>query len=155
MAQIFLNSFGQTGTLVIWSFVVIGQYMMGSSMVLAASRQTFAFARDGALPFSSLYCMNRFTGTPVNTVWFVVVISALLGLLSLAGTQATNAVFVVSVTGLYVAYAIPIAVRFIFKNDFKPGSFNLGIFASPSKDAHPTPYRVSPLPPFLSPSWHS
>ncbi|KAF8130354.1 amino acid/polyamine transporter I [Boletus edulis] len=132
MAQIFLNSFGKTGTLVIWSFVVIGQYMMGSSMVLAASRQTFAFARDGALPFSSiLYRMNHFTGTPVNTVWFVVVISALLGLLSLAGTQATNAVFAVSVTGLYVAYAIPIAVRFIFKNDFKPGSFNLGIFSLP------------------------
>ncbi|KAF8553642.1 hypothetical protein OG21DRAFT_1497597, partial [Imleria badia] len=68
MAQIFLNSFGQTGTLAIWTFVVLGQYMMGSSMVLAASRQSFAFARDGALPLSSiLYRMNGFTGTPVNT----------------------------------------------------------------------------------------
>ena len=33
MAQIFLNSFGQKGTLALWSFVVLVQYMMGSSMV--------------------------------------------------------------------------------------------------------------------------
>ncbi|KAG6370727.1 amino acid/polyamine transporter I [Boletus reticuloceps] len=132
MAQIFLNSFGQTRTLVVWSFVVLGQYMMGSSMVLAASRQSFAFARDGALPFSSiLYRMNRFTGTPVNTVWFVAAIATLLGLLSLAGAQAINAVFALSVTGLYVAYSIPIAARFIFTNNFKPGPFNLGIFSLP------------------------
>jgi len=132
MAQIFLNSFGQTGTLVIWSFVVLGQYMMGSSIVLAASRQSFAFARDGALPFSSiLYRMNDYTGTPVNTVWFVATISTLLGLLSLAGAQAIDAVFALSVTGLYVAFSIPIAARFIFENDFKPGPFSLGIFSLP------------------------
>ena len=104
--------------------------------VLASSRQTFAFARDGALPLSGvLYRMNRFTGTPVNTVWFVAVISVVLGFLSLVGTQAINAVFALSVTGLYVAYSMPIAARFIFKNDFKPGPFNLGIFVSLSSDA--------------------
>ncbi|KAG9311034.1 amino acid/polyamine transporter I [Chiua virens] len=132
MAQIFLQSFGQKGTLILWSFVVLGQYMMGSSMVLAASRQSFAFARDGALPLSNiLYRMNSFTGTPVNTVWWVAAIAALLGLLALAGAQAIDAVFALSVTGLYVAYSIPIAARFIFKNNFKPGPFNLGIFSLP------------------------
>lgn len=132
MAQIFFNSFGQNGTLVVWAFVVIAQHMMGSSMVLAASRQSFAFSRDGALPLSRiLYRMNSITGTPVNTVWFVIVASALLGLLSFAGTQAINAVFAVSVTGLYVAYSIPIAARFMFDNNFKPGPFHLGIFSLP------------------------
>ncbi len=39
------------------------------SQVLAASRQTFAFSRDGALPLSGwLYRMNGYTKTPVNTV---------------------------------------------------------------------------------------
>ncbi len=33
MAQIFLNGLGQEGTLVLWSFVILVQYMMGSSMV--------------------------------------------------------------------------------------------------------------------------
>lgn len=36
MAQIFFNSFGQNGTLALWAFVVIVQYMMGSSMVRQA-----------------------------------------------------------------------------------------------------------------------
>ncbi|KAG2047467.1 amino acid transporter [Suillus hirtellus] len=132
MAQIFFNSFGQKGTLALWSFVVLVQYMMGSSMVLASSRQTFAFSRDGALPFSSvLYRMNSFTKTPVNTVWFVAIISIILGLLSFAGPQAINAIFSLSVTALYIAYSIPIIARFVFTNDFKPGPFNLGIFSIP------------------------
>ena len=76
--------------------------------------------------------MNSFTGTPVNTVWFTAAISALLGLLSLAGPQAIGAVFALSVTGLYVAYSVPIVARFIFKNNFKPGPFHLGIFVSSS-----------------------
>ena len=33
MAQIFLNSLGQKATLVMWSFIILVQYMMGSSMV--------------------------------------------------------------------------------------------------------------------------
>ena len=102
--------------------------------------------------------MNSFTGTPVNTVWFVAATAIPLGLLALAGAQAIDAIFALSVSGLYVAYAIPIAARFIFKNNFKPGPFNLGIFVSPSPNtqqnkADPIPYRVSPLPSFPCPSW--
>ena len=105
--------------------------MMGSSMLLAASRQSFAFARDGALPFSSvLYRMNGYTKTPVNTVWFCAFFSALMGLLAFAGEQAINAIFSISVIALYVAYAIPITARFVFENDFRPGPFYLGWFVS-------------------------
>jgi len=105
---------------------------MGSSMLLAASRQTFAFSRDGALPFSTwLYRMNAFTGTPVNSVWFDAVLALVLGLLAFAGTQAINAVFAISVTALYVAYAVPVIARFLCTNDFKPGPFSLGIFGLP------------------------
>jgi amino acid transporter len=97
--------------------------------LLAASRQTFAFARDGALPLSGwLYRMNGYTKTPINTVIYVATFALLLGLLSFAGPSATNAIFSLAVVALYVAYAIPIAARFIFKNDFQPGSFNLGVF---------------------------
>lgn len=112
--------------------------MMGSSMVLAASRQSFAFARDGALPFSSiLYRMNGYTGTPVNTVGFVVALALLLGLLVFAGAQAINAVFAISVTALYIAYAIPIAARVVWRkqNGWTPGAFSLGAFVSPRPPA--------------------
>ncbi|PAV15638.1 amino acid transporter [Pyrrhoderma noxium] len=132
MATIFFNSFGQRATLGIWAIVVIVQYFMGTSMLLASSRQVFAFSRDGALPFSSiLYKMNSYTETPVNTVWFSSLCAALLGLLVFAGEQAINAVFSISVVALYIAYAIPIVARFAFKNDFKPGPFNLGFFSLP------------------------
>jgi len=132
MAQIFFNSFGQKATLAIWAFVVIVQFMMGSSMLLAASRQTFAFSRDSALPFSGwLYRMNGYTGTPVNTVVFDGVSALLLGLLVFAGNQAINAIFGISIVGLYIAYAIPIAARFLGTNNFEPGPFSLGIFSLP------------------------
>ncbi|KAH9834444.1 APC amino acid permease [Rhodofomes roseus] len=132
MAQIFFNAFGKNGTLALWAFVVLVQYMMGSSMVLAASRQSFAFSRDGALPFSSwLYRMNSFTGTPVNTVYFTCAFSLLLGLLAFAGDAAINAIFSLSVVALYVAYAIPIAARFLGDNDFQPGPFSLGRWSAP------------------------
>ncbi|EKM52368.1 uncharacterized protein PHACADRAFT_260687 [Phanerochaete carnosa HHB-10118-sp] len=132
MAQIFFNSFGQKGALAVWAFIVITQYMMGSSMVLAASRQSFAFARDGALPFSGLlYRMNKYTKTPVNTVWFTCGFAALLGLLVFAGEQAINAIFSLSIVALYIAYAIPIAARFLGQNNFQPGPFSLGIFGAP------------------------
>jgi amino acid transporter len=132
MAAIFNQSFGHKGTLTLWAFVVLVQYMMGSSMLLAASRQTFAFSRDRALPFSSwLYRMNNYTGTPVNTVIFVAFFALLLGLLSFAGSQAIDAIFEIGVTALYIAYSIPIAARWLGDNKFKPGPFSLGFMVSP------------------------
>ncbi|KAF8841440.1 amino acid transporter [Paxillus ammoniavirescens] len=132
MAQIFLNSFGKTWTLVIWSFVVLVQYMMGSSQLLAASRQSFAFARDGALPLSDLlYRFNKYTGTPVNTVWFDSLMALLVGLLALSGPAAVSAVFSISVTAQYVAFMTPIIARFAFENNFKPGPFSLGVLSAP------------------------
>ncbi|KAF8606392.1 APC amino acid permease [Ceratobasidium sp. AG-I] len=151
LAAIFYNSFGEKATLGIWSVVVLTQWGMGSSIVLATSRQVFAFSRDGAMPFSGwLYRMNEFTETPVNTVWFSVFIAALLGLLAFAGDAAIGAVFSacgkscsslkysdyvaqqISVIGLYIAYTIPIGARFIFKgHNYKPGPFNLGAFGLP------------------------
>ncbi|KAJ3483085.1 hypothetical protein NLI96_g6547 [Meripilus lineatus] len=130
MAQIFFNSFGRKGTLAIWAIVVITQHMMGSSMVLASSRQAFAFSRDGALPFSRfLYRINNYTKTPVNAVWFVAISAIALGLLVFAGPSAINAVFSIGVTALYIAYSLPILARFLGGNEFKPGPFTLGRFS--------------------------
>ena len=72
--------------------------------------------------------MNRYTGTPVNTVISDALLAIVLGLLAFAGPQAINATFSLSVVGLYVAYSIPIAARYLGTNDFKPGPFSLGVF---------------------------
>lgn len=72
--------------------------------------------------------MNSYTQTPVNVVWFDASWALALGLLIFAGEQAINAIFSMSVTAIYIAYAIPIVVRFTGGTDFQPGPFNLGIF---------------------------
>ncbi|KAF8152248.1 amino acid permease-domain-containing protein [Crassisporium funariophilum] len=132
MAEIFLNGFGRTPTLALWSFVVIAQYMIGANILLASSRQVFAFSRDRALPFSGwLYRINAYTKTPVNTVWFAAALSTALGLLVFAGPVAVNAVFSLVVTSLYFAYVIPISARFIGQNNFKPGPFSMGVMSLP------------------------
>lgn len=105
--------------------------MMGSSCLLVGSRQTFAFARDGALPFSQyLNRINGYTRTPVNTVWFDAALVLAIGFLAFTGTQAIDAVFTIAVTASYVSYITPITTRFVFKNNFKPGPFSLGKLVS-------------------------
>ncbi|RKU43748.1 GABA-specific high-affinity permease [Coniochaeta pulveracea] len=53
MAQIYYDALGKHGTMGFMSFLFIVQFFMGLSIVVAASRQFWAFSRDGALPFSS------------------------------------------------------------------------------------------------------
>lgn len=132
MAQILFNSLGQKKALILWCLIILAEYMVASNCLLVGSRQTFAFARDGALPLSRyLYRINRYTGTPVNTVWFDAVCVLAIGLLSFVSTQAINAVFSIAVTASYIAFITPITTRFAFKNNFKPGPFYLGRLSFP------------------------
>ncbi|TFK86126.1 APC amino acid permease [Polyporus arcularius HHB13444] len=132
MATILFNSLGRNGTLAIWTVVVVAQFLMGSSSLIAASRQVFAFARDGALPFSSvIYRVNPHTQTPVNAVWASVLVALLLGLLAFAGPAANSAIFSLAVAGQYTAFAIPIMCRFLGGREWKPGPFTLGRFGFP------------------------
>ncbi len=101
--------------------------------LLATSRQLFAFARDGALPFSStLHRINSYTGTPFAAVWFCATGSFLIGLLAFAGETATNAIFAMSVGALYLAYIVPIACFVLAKGTDRArvGPFTLGRFVS-------------------------
>ncbi|KAG2145191.1 amino acid/polyamine transporter I [Suillus clintonianus] len=132
MAQILFNALGQRKALGLWCLIISAEYMVASNCLLVGSRQTFAFARDGALPFSRyLYRINRYTGTPVNTVWFDAICILAIGLLAFVSIEAINAIFSIAVTASYVAYITPITTRFAFKNDFKPGPFNLGKLSLP------------------------
>jgi amino acid transporter len=66
---------------------------MTASLVLPASRQAFAFSRDGALPFSRyFYHVDKWSGTPVRTVWLVVFCAMPLGLLGFADPVNLSAI---------------------------------------------------------------
>ncbi|KAJ6631199.1 APC amino acid permease [Mycena sp. CBHHK59/15] len=132
MATILFNSFGKQGTLAIWCLIIVVQFMIGTTILTASSRENFAFARDGGLPFSSvIYRINPYSGTPVNSVWVSATIAGLLGLLSFAGPAAIGAIFSLSVVAQYISDSIPIAARFLGQNDFQPGPFSLGKFSFP------------------------
>ncbi|TFY50909.1 hypothetical protein EVG20_g11261, partial [Dentipellis fragilis] len=45
--------------------------------------------------------------------------------------NAISAIFSLGVVAQYTAYTIPIAARYLGKNDFKKGPFHLGIFSLP------------------------
>ena len=67
------------------------KYVTGAAQAVDASRVVFAFARDNALPGSRYWKkMNRYTQTPVNAVWFVIVISSICGVLSFSPTALTS-----------------------------------------------------------------
>lgn len=55
MAQIYYDALGKQGAMGFIAFLFIVQYLMGYSITIAASRQMWAFSRDGALPFSSFF----------------------------------------------------------------------------------------------------
>ena len=55
MAQIYYDALGKRGAIGFMSLLFIVQSLMGLSILVAASRQTWAFSRDGALPFSSFF----------------------------------------------------------------------------------------------------
>ncbi|EMD30988.1 hypothetical protein CERSUDRAFT_163578 [Gelatoporia subvermispora B] len=132
VATILFNSFGQRGTLAFISFSILAQYLMGADTLIVCSRLTFAFARDGGFPFSSmLYRMHPRTGTPVNCVVACVALGLIFGLLALAGPGASSAIFSLSMAGLYVSYIIPVASRFMGGREWAPGPFSLGRWGLP------------------------
>ncbi|KAH9918712.1 APC amino acid permease [Epithele typhae] len=136
MATILFNSLGKRGALGIWSIVVFVQFLMGSAILTAASRQMFAFARDGALPFSGvIYRVYPRTQTPVVAVVTCAGVALALGLISFAGTVADSALFSLAIVGQYTAFAIPIASRFLggasARGVWVPGPFTLGRLGAP------------------------
>ena len=63
---------------------IVGQFFCGLASVTANSRMIYAFSRDGALPGSKhWHKINKKTRTPTNSVWLGVVLSAIIGALSL------------------------------------------------------------------------
>ncbi len=117
----------------------VGQFFCTTACLTSASRMTFAFSRDGAIPGSSwLSKVDAKTRVPRNAVIFVMIIGILITLPALRevniGTaespvilpMAFYAVVSVAVIGLYAAFAIPIFLRWRMGDDFEPGAWTIG-----------------------------
>ncbi|USP77050.1 putative amino-acid permease [Curvularia clavata] len=122
----------QKMTLAILSLTIIAGFSMGQGCMIAASRVTFAYARDDCFPLSRYWkTVNRHTKTPVNAVWFNCVIGILSLLLIFGGELAVGALFSIGAIAAFVAFTIPIFIRVFFVgNRFRPGPWNLGKYSS-------------------------
>jgi amino acid transporter len=88
--------------------IVIAQYLCGLAALTSTSRMTFAFARDGGLPFSSaLRRVNPGSKSPSVAVWFASIAAALFTILVPYATIAA-----VCVIFLYISYVLPVAAGF-------------------------------------------
>lgn len=133
ITQVFYDALGKRWTLAFLSLIIICQFLMGASTVIANSRQFWAFARDDGIPFSNFFKkVNGRVAVPIRAVWGSSAVSLALGCLCLAGDTAADALFSLSIAGMYMALIFPITLRLTYgRKDFRPGPFYLGDFWSP------------------------
>lgn len=113
------------------TFLVLGvAFFCSVSITTAAGRTTWAFARDNAIPLSSLWSkVDTKLETPVWALVLLTVVQALLGLISLGSTSAFNAFISAGVIGLALSYAIPISISlFNGRKEISTAKWNLGNF---------------------------
>ncbi|KAI9730485.1 MAG: hypothetical protein M1818_008180 [Claussenomyces sp. TS43310] len=111
------------------NFLVLGVTMFCSiSITVAASRATWAFARDDAMPFAGhLARVNTRLGVPVWSLLLVTTVQMLLGLINLGSSSAFTAFVSVGVIALAISYAIPISMSMWYKrSQVSQARFNCG-----------------------------
>lgn len=107
---------------------------MGVSILVAASRQSWAFSRDGALPFSRFFrpISKTFGYIPLRTTLGCAGLAVVMGLLCLIAPAAADALFSLAVAANNLAWLIPIFARVVWGGKkFKPGPFYTGRFSIP------------------------
>ncbi|KAG1450589.1 hypothetical protein G6F56_008307 [Rhizopus delemar] len=126
MIQVFYDGVGGAWTMVFLVFVMLSIFFCGSSLTLGSSRMVYAFARDGAMPFSS-YLHSLHNQSPVIAVWFNITVAAIVGVLYMINSTAYDAIVSVNTIGSQVSYLVPILLRITAsRNKFQSGPFSLG-----------------------------
>ncbi|KAJ1332976.1 choline transport protein [Microdochium nivale] len=112
-------------------FLVLGIWVFaGIGALTASSRCTYAFARDGAIPFSHLWSkVDKRFGLPLNALTLSAVIDCLLGLIYFGSTAAFSSFTGVATICLSTSYGLPILVSVLSgRKKLEHASFTLGKF---------------------------
>ncbi|MCW2770563.1 MAG: amino acid/polyamine/organocation transporter, superfamily [Aeromicrobium sp.] len=138
VAYIFVQSLGTNWATFVLFISASAQFYCATSCLTSASRMTFAFSRDRAIPGSQIWSKLSAKRVPANAVVGVAVAAAIVTLPALievnVGTKAEPliipvaffAVTSIAVIGLYLAFAIPIWLRWRKGDAFEAGSWNNG-----------------------------
>jgi amino acid transporter len=125
---VFEQALGNTMVEILLAIAVVGQFFCGMSAITSASRMLYAFSRDRAVPGHRFWSRLNKQHVPAHAVVLIAALAFLLALPAYSG----NAFFVyaavtsVATIGLYVAYIIPVYLRFRAGNSFETGPWNLG-----------------------------
>lgn len=112
-------------------FLLLGIWIFaGTGALTAASRCTYAFARDGAIPGSPIWAkVNTRFDLPVNGLLLSSAVCSLLGLIFFGSSAAFNAFTGVATICLSASYALPIFISVISKRKHvKNAPYSLGKF---------------------------
>jgi amino acid transporter len=111
-----------------------GQFFCTVACMTSTTRMLFAFSRDGAVPGGKYWSKLNANRVPVYGVIVSAVIAVIITLPALVKVDiggapvpvAFNAVVSIGVLGLYLAFAIPIFLRWKAGSNFTPGGWTLG-----------------------------
>jgi amino acid transporter len=122
-----------------WAALVLlissmGQFFCTVACMTSTTRMLFAFSRDGAVPGARLWSHLNHKRVPVygvllSAVVAIVLTSPALVKVDIGGAPVPVAFFAVvsiGVIGLYVAFAIPIWLRWRAGDSFRPGGWTTG-----------------------------
>ncbi len=111
-----------------------GQFFCTVACMTSTTRMLYAFSRDGAVPGAQYWARLNHNKVPVYGVIVSAVIAVLLTLPALVEVDINGApvpvaffaVVSIGVIGLYVAFAVPIFLRWRAGSRFQPGNWTLG-----------------------------
>lgn len=112
-------------------FLILGiQLFAGIGALTAASRCTYAFARDGAIPGSRLWCrVSKTLDVPLWGIILSFIVDCLLGLIYFGSEAAFNSFTGVATICLSTSYGMPILISVVRRRRLvKNSSFSLGKF---------------------------
>jgi choline transport protein len=133
--QVFYNSTkSHAGASILTSLIIINITSACISTVATVSRQTWAFARDNGLPFSSIIThVKPGWNVPLNAVLITFTITCLLSLINIGSTVAFNAIGSAALVSILSTYFISITVLIYrrFQGPLPPHRWDLGRFGLP------------------------
>ncbi|KAK8045038.1 GABA permease [Apiospora rasikravindrae] len=131
IGYIFKNATGSAGGGFGLLFLILGIWLFaGVGSLTAASRCTYAFARDGAIPGSGLWKkVNKKFDIPLWALTLSAVVDCLLGLIYFGSTAAFSSFTGVATICLSTSYGLPILVSVCRgRKNITHATFSLGKF---------------------------
>ncbi|KAI1843855.1 hypothetical protein JX265_003751 [Neoarthrinium moseri] len=119
---------GLNGGCVLLSLFIFNGIGQGVSIITAASRLTWGFARDGGLPWSGyLAQVNDIWKVPIRATVVQGIVISLVGVLYLFADTVLEAILSVSTIALTISYAMPIiSLLYVGRDKLSSGPFKLG-----------------------------